>query len=73
MAGSRNPWQRWFVAAANGVPGRWQLIRFEQLDANGNPVGKPLVALTPSNTPRLFRSEESAEWASQELNRQDGL
>lgn len=64
-------WTRWFPT---GAPhGGWQLIRFESVDAEtGQPVGKPLVAQTPTLRTRLFRTELLAELAAKGLNAEEG-
>lgn len=67
---SANSWTRWFAA---GAPDRgWRLLRFEQVDDAGKPVGKPIEALTPALRPRRFPNERQAEWAASALNREEG-
>jgi hypothetical protein len=63
-------WCRWFPT---GAPhGGWQLIRFDSVDAAGNPVGKAIVAQTPTLRPRLFRTEQLAQLAANGLNIEEG-
>lgn len=70
---ARPNWLRWFAVGDPQRLGWWRLIRFASVDAGGNPVGKPIVSLTPTRHPRQFRNEQSADFAAAELNRQDGL
>ncbi|WP_115513023.1 MULTISPECIES: hypothetical protein [Xanthomonas] len=65
-------WKRWFPAAVPAGSG-WRLIRFESVDAEGKPVGKPIEAVTPTLNPRRFPSEQRAIYAARELNAVDGL
>lgn len=66
-------WTRWMPAIAPGNSGRWRLIRFECVDADGQPVGQPLASMTPQGTVRRFPNVLRAEWAAAELNRLEGL
>lgn len=66
-----NAWQQWFPGSDPDRHGWWRLIRFEQIDAEGKPVGKPQVALTPGNYPRQFPSEEIAQRAAKFLNAEE--
>lgn len=65
-------WTRWFPAAAPGPGGRWQLARFEQVDAAGNPVGKPVVMHSPGGHVRLFTTEASAIRVAAYVNQDEG-
>lgn len=65
-------WTRWFPAAVPAGPG-WRLIRFESMDADGRPVGKPIEAVTPSLNARRFPTEQRADYAARALNAADGL
>ncbi|MBB5769122.1 hypothetical protein [Xanthomonas euroxanthea] len=49
------------------------MIRFESMDADGKPVGKPIEAVTPSLNARRFPTEQRAEYAARALNAADGL
>lgn len=74
MAGpSTSPWLRWTPNGFPGRPGRWRLIRFESVDADGKPVGKPIEALSAGGHPLCFRSEFSAQFAADHFNREEGL
>lgn len=63
-------WTRWF--ATGGAHGGWRLVRFESMDAQGNPVGKAIEALTPTLRTRLFRTEQLATLAAAALNMEEG-
>jgi hypothetical protein len=67
-----NPWLRWFAAAEPSRSGWWRLIRFEQVDADGKPIGKAVVSMTPSNFPRNFPTEAVATGAAEVLNGEEG-
>ncbi len=69
---ARNEWKRWFPALDPDRPGWFRLIRFERVDAQGQPIGKPLVAMTPGNSTRRFHNEISAASAAAWLNREEG-
>lgn len=66
-------WTRWLPAIAPEDYYRWRLIRFERVDDAGQPVGQPLVSMTPQGTERRFPNVMQAEWAAAELNRLEGL
>lgn len=63
-------WTRWFPT---GAPhGGWQLIRFESVNPEtGMPIGKAMVAQTPTLRPRLFRTELLAQLAANGLNTEE--
>lgn len=63
-------WTRWI--ATGGKHGGWRLIRFESVDAHGNPVGKAIEAQTPTLRTRLFRTEQLAMLAANALNQEEG-
>jgi hypothetical protein len=67
----RVDWTRWFPS---GAPhGGWQLMRFETVAPDtGLPVGKAIVAQTPTLRIRLFRTEQLAQLAANGLNLEEG-
>lgn len=65
-----NAWQSWF-AASDGHNG-WRVIRFEVVDAEGKPVGKPIASVSPANQVRIFGGEASANRAAAWLNIEEG-
>lgn len=71
-ASAQVDWTRWLPAIAPEDHYRWRLIRFERVDAAGQPVGQPLVSMTPQGATRLFPNVLRAEWAAAELNRLEG-
>lgn len=70
---ARSEWQRWFPAPVPGPGGWWRLIRFDKVGADGKPVGKSIVNLSPAGHPRHFRTEAIARSAATLANQQDGL
>lgn len=66
-----SPWQQWFAASDPDRHGWWRLIRFDQVDSDGKPVGKAQVAMTPGNYPRQFPSEAIAQRAAGYLNAEE--
>lgn len=71
-APARVDWTRWLPAIAPEAPNRWRLIRFERVDDAGQPVGQPLVSMSPQGAERIFPNVLRAEWAAAELNRLEG-
>ena len=65
-------WTRWFPAASQRRPNAWRLQRFDTVDAEGRPVGRAIVALTPAGEERTFASEKHAQWGANALNQQEG-
>lgn len=65
-------WTRWLPAISPTRQGRWRLIRFERIDQDGKPVGRPVSAMTPQRTERQFPNERQAQWAADALNRVEG-
>lgn len=63
-------WQRWFPGVLSASA--WRVQRFEKVDAEGRPVGKPIESLTPAGATRLFKTEESAQRAADYLNYEEG-
>lgn len=72
MAARKPPseWQRWFAGPA--TPSGWRVLRFEKVDAEGKPVGKPMESLTPANAVRVFKTEDAANRAANFLNFEEG-
>jgi len=64
-------WLSWFAAP---VPQShaWRVCRFESVDVDGQPIGKPLVSLSPAQQMRTFKTEAAANRAAQWLNFEEG-
>ncbi|MBB5885442.1 hypothetical protein DYQ93_11565 [Xanthomonas sp. LMG 8992] len=63
-------WTKWFATGHPG--GGWKMVRFERVDADGKPVGKPLESATPTGRLRLFRTEADAARHARYLNIEEG-
>lgn len=68
-----SPHLQWTPAPCPERPGWFHLLRYDQVDEQGNPVGAPTLATSPGGSIRQLPSQERAQMACDWFNGGEGM